>query len=273
MNLETKISLNNGVEIPLLGLGTYLSKPGRETYNAVRYALDIGYRHIDTAALYANEEDIGRAIKDSDVPRDKIFVTTKVWNSDQGYDNTLKAFYKSLKKMKFDYIDLYLIHWPLPELRQDTWRALESIYDRGLCKAIGVSNYTIRHMEEVLHQSYIKPAVNQVEFSPFLYQKELLNYCLHRNVQLEAYSPLTRGKKLDDPKLIELAEKYGKSPAQILIRWALQVKTIVLPKSAHNERIKENADIFDFEISDVDMEILEDFNSDYRIAWDPTDIE
>lgn len=272
MNLETKITLNNSVEIPILGLGTYLSKPGNETYNAVRYALDIGYRHIDTAALYANEEDIGRAIKDSEFQREQIFVTTKVWNSDQGYDNTLKAFYRSLKKLKSDFVDLYLIHWPLPELRKETWRALESLYSRGLCKAIGVSNYTIRHMEEVLHQSYIKPVINQVEFSPYLYQKELLNYCLHRNIQLESYSPLTRGKKFGDPKLLEIAEKYGKSQAQLLIRWALQVGAIVLPKSVHNERIKENADVFDFEITDDDMDILEEFNSDYRIAWDPTDI-
>jgi diketogulonate reductase-like aldo/keto reductase len=273
MDITTKWKLNNGVEIPVLGLGTYLSKPGKETYEAVRYALDIGYRHIDTAALYANEEDVGKAVRDSGVPREEIFVTTKVWNSDQGYDTTINAFYKSLKKLKFDYIDLYLIHWPQPKTRIDTWRALIQLYDEKKASSIGVSNYTIRHMEEVLHGSPFKPLVNQIEFSPYIYQKDILSYCNRRNIIVEAYTPLVRGKKFKDPKLVELAEKYSKTPAQIMIRWALQVGTVVLPKSIHPERIKENADIFDFEISEDDMLLMEDFNENYRVAWDPTKIE
>jgi len=272
MDINTKLRLNNGVEIPALGLGTYLSKPGKDTYEAIRFALDIGYRHIDTATLYANEEDVGKAIRDSGIPREEIFVTTKVWNTDQGFDSTLKAFYKSLKKLKFDYVDLYLIHWPQPKTRCDTWRALIQIYDENRASAIGVSNYTIRHIEEVLHGSPFKPLVNQIEFSPYLYQKDILAYCTRRNILVEAYTPLVRGKKFGDPKLIAMAEKYSKTPAQILIRWALQVGTIVLPKSVHPERIKENADVFDFEISEDDMELMEEFNQNFRVAWDPTKI-
>jgi len=273
MDLKTKLRLNNNIEIPALGLGTYLSKPGRETYDAVRYALDLGYRHIDTASLYANEEDVGKAVQDCGIPRNEIFVTTKVWNSDQGFDNTINAFYKSLRKLKLDYIDLYLIHWPQPKTRSDTWRALIQLYDDNKTGAIGVSNYTIRHMEEVLHGSPFKPLINQIEFSPYLYQRDILAYCTRRNILVEAYSPLVRGKKFNDQKLITFAEKYSKTPAQILIRWALQVGTIVLPKSVHPERIKENADVFDFEISEDDMDVLEDFNENFRIAWDPTKIE
>lgn len=273
MNIKSTLRLNNGVNIPILGLGTYLSKPGKETYNAVRYALDIGYRHIDTATLYANEQDIGKAIRDSGIPRDEIFVTTKVWNSDQGYDKTIIAFHKSLKKLNLDYIDLYLIHWPQPGTRNETWRALMNLYDEKKTRSIGVSNYTIHHLEELIHNFPLKPMVNQVEFSPYLYQKELFKYCLKRSIIIEAYTPLVRGRKFDDPKLIELAKKYSKTPAQILIRWAIQVGTVVLPKSIHPERIKENSEVFDFEINEDDMDYLETFNENFRVAWDPTDIE
>ena len=272
MDIKSTVTLNNLVKIPVLGLGVYLSKPGKETYNAVRYALDIGYRHIDTAALYANEEDVGKAVRDSGIAREEIFVTTKVWNADQGFDNTINAFSQSLRKLHFDYIDLYLIHWPEPKLRQETWRALIKLYDDKKAGSIGVSNYTIRHIEEVLHVSPFKPLINQVEFSPYLYQRDILAYCKTRNILVEAYTPLVRGKKFNEPKLVDIANKYSRTPAQILIRWALQVGVIVLPKSVHEERIKENADVFDFEISEDDMDYMETFDENYRVAWDPSKI-
>jgi len=273
MDINTTIKLNNGIDIPVLGLGTYLTKAGKETINAVRYALDIGYRHIDTAALYVNEKDVGLAVKQSGIAREEIFITTKVWNSDHGYNKTIKAFDESLRKLDSEYIDLYLIHWPVPELRSETWKALEKIYGDGKAKAIGVSNYTIHHLEELLKSCEIVPAVNQVELSPYLQQPELMKYCKEKGIIVEAYSPLTRGKKFNDKRLINLAIKYSKSPAQILIHWALQYETVVLPKSAHQERINENADVFDFEISNEDMDYLKSFDEDFRIAWDPSGLD
>lgn len=273
MDINTDLKLNNGIDIPVLGLGTYKSHPGTETVNAVRYALDTGYRHIDTAALYANEKDVGLAIRQGGIAREKIFITTKVWNSAQGYNNTLKAFDESLKKLNTDYIDLYLIHWPVPESRNETWKALEKLYSDGKAKSIGISNYTINHIEELLKSCGIVPSVNQVELSPFLQQPKLMEYCKEKGIVVEAYSPLTRGKKFKDKRLLGIAEKYSKSPAQIMIRWALQYDTVVLPKSAHPERIKENADVFDFEISPEDMEYIKTFDENFRIAWDPSGIE
>jgi methylglyoxal/glyoxal reductase len=273
MNINSKIQLNNGINIPILGLGTYLSNPGKETQAAVEYALETGYRHIDTAAFYKNEEDVGNAVRNSGIPRSEIFVTTKLWNSEQGFDKALRAFDNSLKKLKLDYVDLYLIHWPIPKLRIDSWRALERIYQQGYCKSIGVSNYMQRHIEELISFAAILPSVNQIEFSPYLYLKELQDFCRDCSIYIQAYTPLVRGKKKDDPRLLSIAKKYNKSWAQILIRWALQVGTIVLPKSVHKERIHENADIFDFEISEKDMDEIKSFHYNYRITWDPTNIE
>jgi len=273
MDINTKITLNNDVKIPILGLGTYQTKSGEEAYNAVRFALDTGYRHIDTAALYANEEDVGKAVKDSGIPREQIFVTTKLWNSEHGYDKALNAFHKSLKKLNTDFVDLYLIHWPVTGLRLKTWDALMHLYSKGLVRSIGVSNYTIKHLKELIKHSDILPAVNQVEFSLYLYQKELLDFCNSHKVHVEAYTPLIRGKKFSDPKLIALADNYGKTPAQILIRWALQVGTIALPKSSRKEKILENASIFDFEISENDMTYMISFNENYRVAWNPSEVE
>ena len=270
MYLDTKIKMNNGVEIPALGLGTYLANAGGEAYDAVMFALQLGYRHIDTAMFYANEADVGQAIKDSGINRDEIFVTTKLWNSDQGYDSALKAFDRSLNNFGLDYIDLYLIHWPLTGKRKDSWKALERIYEEKSARSIGVSNYTIRHIEELKTYANVIPVANQVEFSPFLYQKDLQDYCEENGILIEAYTPLTRGKRFDDPMLIKIAEKYDKTPAQILIRWALQVHTVVLPKSSNKNRIMENADIFDFNINDEDMQVLNNLNEDYRLTWDPT---
>jgi diketogulonate reductase-like aldo/keto reductase len=266
----SSIELNNGVEIPTLGLGVYQSGPGAETQQAVRFALDAGYRHIDTASAYGNEKDVGVAISSSRIARHDLFITTKLWNSDHGYEATLRAFDKSRIELGLDYIDLYLIHWPVPGLRMESWRAMEELLDRGLCRAIGVSNYTIRHLDEHLSTSAVAPAVNQVEFSPFLYQKQLLDYCRERNIQIEAYSPLTQGKKLKHRVVKEISRKYGRTPAQILIRWALEHRLVVIPKSVHRERIEENAQVFDFAISSQDMARLDSLDEGFRTCWDPT---
>lgn len=272
MDLKTKLEMNNGLDIPVLGLGTWQTRAGTETVNSVLWALDFGYRHIDTAAIYENEESVGEGIRKSGIPREEIFVTTKVWNSDQGYDKALRAFDRSIKKLGLDYVDLYLIHWPVEGLRKDTWKALEYLHGNGKVSSIGVSNYTIKHLEELLELASILPIINQVEFHPYLYQKELMDYCNSKNIIIEAYSPLVRGRKFKDPKLIKIAEKYSKSPAQILIRWALQHNLVVLPKSAHRERIIENASVFDFNISAEDMNFLDSFDEVARVCWDPSAI-
>lgn len=272
MKMDSKIKLNNGVEIPALGYGTYKVERGREAFEGTLWALEAGYRHIDTASMYGNESDIGDAVRQSGIPREEIFITTKVWNSDQGFDRTLKAFDASLSRLKSGYIDLYLIHWPVEILRNETYRALESIYAEGRVRAIGVSNFTINHLEELTSKFDTIPAVNQVEFSPYLYQKDLLNYCNSKGILIEAYSPLIRGRKMNDPRLRKIGEKYGKDPAQILIKWGLQHKLVSLPKSSRKDRILSNADVFDFEISPDDMELLDSFNENFRIAWDPSGI-
>lgn len=270
LRIDTKVKLNNGVEMPIFGLGTYQAQSGKETRDAVLYALHAGYRHIDTASMYGNEEDVGTAIAESGIPREEIFVTTKLWNSDHGYDSGLAAFKKSHRRLRLSYVDLYLIHWPVQDLRNETWRALETLLKEGKCRAIGVSNYMIRHLEELLERSSTIPVVNQVEFSPYLYQKDLLEFCRKSKIQLEAYSPLTKGHKLNDPKLVTLASKYSKSPAQILIGWALQHEMVVIPKSSKRERITENAGVFDFTISPEDMRALDSFDQGLRTSWDPT---
>lgn len=272
LKLSDKVKLNNGVEMPMFGLGVYLTKQGKETQSAVKHALTVGYRLIDTASMYGNEKDVGTAIKESGVPREEIFVTTKLWNDDHGYDKALKAFEKSLKKLDIGYIDLYLIHWPAGNKRNDTWKAFEKIIETGKCRAIGISNYMINHIKELLSFAEVVPAVNQVEFSPYLYQKDLLEYCNSNKIQLEAYSPLARGRKLDDPTLNAVSNKYSKTPAQIMLRWALQHKVVVIPKSSNNNRIEENADIFDFNLDDEDMQILDSSNYNFRVAWDPSRI-
>jgi len=270
MNLQSTYKLNNGIAIPAIGLGTYLSKPGVETYDTVLFAIQNGWRHIDTAAFYKNEEDVARAINDSGISREKIFVTTKLWNDDQGYDKALKAFETSMNKFGFEYLDLYLIHWPVKDKRKESWKALERLYDEKVIRSIGVSNYTIRHMQEIYSYANVIPVVNQIEFSPYLYQKALLEFCEANGTLIEAYTPLTRGKKLKEPILRTIAEKYKKTPAQMLIKWALQVHTIVLPKSVNFNRINENADVFDFEISTVDMDTMNHWNENFRTSWDPT---
>jgi len=272
LDIRTTKELNNGVNIPLLGLGTYLNDNGKQAIDSILYAFEIGYRHIDTAAMYENEKEVGEAVNRSGIPREEIFITTKLWNSDHGYQNAIDAFHKSLDKLKLDYVDLYLIHWPVENLRIDSWRALEKLCENGLCKSIGVSNYMERHIAELLNNSEITPVINQVEFSPFLYLKDLKNYCESKNIGFESYSPLTKGYKLNDLRLIEIANRYNKSTSQILIRWCLQKKVICIPKSSQKKHIKENADVFNLNISKEDMNNLDNLNINYRSTWDPTNV-
>ena len=269
LTLKSSAKLNNGVEIPYLGLGVYQSPPGEITLRAVRYALKIGYRQIDTAELYGNEKDVGRALRESGIRREDVFITTKVWNSHQGYDSTLYACEGSLGRLGLSYVDLYLIHWPVQGLGHETWRAMIKLFHQGKARAIGVSNYSIRELNELLDKSDIVPAVNQVEFHPFLYQEELLRFCKNNNIQLEAYSPLTRGKRLNHPNILELAKKYNKTPAQVLMRWSLQHNVIVIPKSIHEVRIKENSQVFDFQLEPKDMKLLDSLNENlYTVFLD-----
>ncbi len=270
---NTQIKLNNGVEMPILGLGTWQIHGTEETEEAILYALDVGYRLLDTADSYGNEENIGLALRKSRTPREEIFITTKLWNSDHGYDSAIAACEKSLKRLGLSYIDLYLIHWPVKDLRSETWRAMETLLNEEKCRAIGVSNYMIWHLEELLGSSSTIPAVNQVEFNPYLYQKDLLEFCRYQNIQVEAYCPLAKGLKFGDPRLVSITGKYSKSPAQILIRWALQHGMVAIPKSSNKERIQDNTNVFDFTISSEDMGFLDSFNENLRTGWDPSTVQ
>ena len=265
---QPKALLNNGISIPLMGLGVY-NMYDKEVEEAVIEALKIGYRLIDTASMYLNEKEVGNAIRRSDIPRSEIFITTKVNNLDQGYDSTLKAFDTSLKKLQTDYTDLYLVHWPIRGKRKDTWKAMERIYAEGRTKSIGVANYVIPLLEEMKNYATIVPAVNQVEFSPYLFLTDLLHYCRQHKIQLQAYSPLVRGKMLKDPRLLGLAKKYNKTPAQMILRWDIQLDVSPIPKSSNPQRLKENFDIFDFIISEEDMQLLNSFHEEMRVAEDP----
>jgi diketogulonate reductase-like aldo/keto reductase len=256
--------------MPLLGVGMWQVPPGRTAVETVRYALKVGYRLIDTASLYGNEREVGKGVRESGVPREEIFVTTKLWNSDHGYGRAMQACDHSLKLLGFEYVDLYLIHWPVAGARKETWEALVSLQKEGRCHSIGVSNYTIKHLRELMNDSPVLPSVNQVEFNPFLYQKELLEFCRKKNIALEAYRPLTRGQRLNHPLLLETARKYSKTPAQVMIRWGLQHDLIVIPKSVKPERMIENSQVFDFIISNDDMTRLDTLNENLRTDWDPT---
>ncbi|AUD03332.1 aldo/keto reductase [Spirosoma pollinicola] len=265
-------TLNNGVEMPLLGLGVYAPKQNDEVQSAIEWALEAGCRLIDTAAAYGNEREVADAIRSSGIPRSDIFITTKVWNEDQGYNKTIRAFNRSLERLSIDVVDLYLIHWPIKEHRHETWRALEKIYSDGRARAIGVSNHYPSHLDELLTQAQITPAINQIELSPYSYLPEVLDYHHQKNIQTEGYAPLVRGEKQNDPKLVELAEKYEKSTYQLLIRWSLQHGVVTIPKSVKRERIQENFNVFDFTISDEDMALMDTFYDNTRIADDPRDI-
>jgi diketogulonate reductase-like aldo/keto reductase len=272
--VKKELKLNSGGEIPALGFGTWQLSPD-EAYESVINAIKSGYRLIDTAKIYRNEEAVGQAIKDSNIARQDIFVTTKLWNSNQGYESTLKAFDDSLAKLGLDYLDLYLIHWPGEgkDKRHQSWRALCELKESGRIKHIGVSNFTITHLEQLLAFSNITPAVNQIEFHPFIYkeQKELLDFCHNKGIVFEAYSPLAQGH-LNDDILTLIAKKQGKSSSQVMLRWAVQKGTIPLPRSRNPSHIKENFEIFDFELSDKEMSHIDDLSNDDRQSWDPTNI-
>src|SRR5579875_2931424 len=259
--------------MPWLGLGVYKAKAGEEVERAVSAALRAGYRSIDTAAFYQNEDGVGKAVKESEIAREDLFITTKVWNTDQGYDSTLKAFEESRKKLDLEYLDLYLIHWPVKSKYKETWRALEKLYKDGLVRAIGVSNFHIHHLEDLMAESEVTPMVNQVEFHPRLFQKELLSFCKQQEIQLEAWSPLMRGELFENTTIVELAHKHKKTPAQIVLRWDLQHGVVTIPKSVHEHRIKENAEIFDFELTSDDMQKMDELHIGKRVGPDPDNFD
>jgi diketogulonate reductase-like aldo/keto reductase len=270
LSLSSRVALNNGVEIPALGLGVF-QVPNEEACRVVRQALEIGYRHIDTAAYYGNEEGVGRAVRESGLARDEVFVTTKLWHTDNGFREALSACDRSLEALGMDHVDLYLVHWPRGD-RQGAWKAMERILDEGKARAVGVSNYLARHLDETISRSSLVPSIDQVEFSPFLYQRDLLSYCRDRGIVLEAYSPLTRGRRLDDPRLVSMARKYRRTPSQMLIRWVLQKGMVVIPKSVNPRRMRENAAVFDFEISAPDEREMDAFDEGFHTTWNPQDI-
>ncbi|WP_243387541.1 aldo/keto reductase [Bacillus kexueae] len=272
-SLQDTVTLHNGVEMPWFGLGVFKVEDGNEAIHSVKMALEVGYRSIDTAAIYENEEGVGQGIRESGVPREEIFVTSKVWNSDQGYESTLQAFQATLDRLGLDYLDLYLIHWPVEGKYKETWKALEHLYKEGKVRAIGVSNFHIHHLEDLMKDAEIKPMVNQVELHPRLAQKELREYCEKHGIQMEAWSPLMQGKLLDNEVLVEIGEKYGKTPAQVILRWDLQSGIITIPKSIKRERIIQNASIFDFELSKEDMDRIDALNKDERVGPDPDNFD
>jgi methylglyoxal/glyoxal reductase len=268
-NLQDCTTLHNGVKMPWFGLGVYKVEEGQEVVNSVKSALSNGYRSIDTAAFYQNEEGVGEAIKQSGIPREELFITTKVWNSDQGYEKTITAFEKSMEKLDIKYLDLYLIHWPVKGKYKETWKALEKLYKDGRVRAIGVSNFHIQHLEDLLSDAEIKPMVNQVEYHPRLSQVVLHEYCKKHNIQFEAWSPLMRGKLLDNPILKGISEKYNKSIPQVILRWDLQNEVVTIPKSIKEHRIIENANIFDFELTEEEMDKIDSLNEDQRVGTNP----
>ncbi|MFS0634466.1 aldo/keto reductase [Mesobacillus foraminis] len=268
-SLKDTTTLHNGVKMPWVGLGVFKVTDGDEVIQSVKAAIKNGYTSIDTAAIYKNEEGVGQAIKESGVPREELFITSKLWNSEQGYESTLKAFETSMEKLGLDYLDLYLIHWPGKDKYKETWKAFEKLYKEGRIRAIGVSNFQIHHLEDLIASAEIKPMVNQVEFHPHLTQKELKAYCEKEGIQLEAWSPLKQGQLLNEPVLQEIAEKYNKSVAQVILRWDIQQGVVTIPKSVKEHRIIENADIFDFELTAEEMDRIDGLNQDSRAGSHP----
>lgn len=266
------LKLNNDVDMPLLGLGVYKANADNEVENAIHCALECGYRLIDTASAYKNEDGVGRAIKSAALPRNEIFVTTKVWNNAQRMGNIEGAFSRSLERLQLDYIDLYLIHWPVPGCYLDTWKHLEEIYHSKRARAIGVSNFEIEHLEDLFQASGIVPAVNQIEFHPLWNQSELFGYCKERNIAIQAYAPLARGAYLNHQLLVEIAQKHQKTTAQIGLRWTVQKGISVIPKSTQEDRIIANAQIFDFELSDDEMRAIDGMDEKFRSSGVPEDM-
>ncbi|MCM3236912.1 aldo/keto reductase [Heyndrickxia oleronia] len=276
-NLQDTTTLHNGVKMPWFGIGVFKVEEGPELVHAVRAAIKNGYRSIDTAAIYGNEEGVGQGIREgiqeAGITREDLFVTSKVWNADLGYESTIQAYETSLKKLGLDYLDLYLIHWPVEGKYKEAWRALETLYKAGKIKAIGVSNFQTHHLEELLKDAEIKPMVNQVEYHPRLSQKEVQTFCQEHGIQLEAWSPLMQGQLLDNEVLAEIATKYNKSVAQVILRWDLQNGVVTIPKSTKEHRIIENANVFDFELTKEDMERIDDLNQNHRVGPDPDNFD
>ncbi|MAO18699.1 aldo/keto reductase [Muricauda ruestringensis] len=268
-DLQGSFELHNGVQMPYFGLGVYQSEDGSEVINAVKAALNHGYRHIDTASIYENEEGVGTGIRESNVDRKDVFLTSKVWNTDQGYDATLKAFDASLERLGTDYLDLYLVHWPKGEISKETWKALEKLYKEKRVRAIGVSNFLQHHLEDLLSSAEIVPMVNQMEFHPYLVQQDLIDFCNSKGIQYEAWSPLMQGNIFDLDVMKELASKYEKTIAQVVLRWDLQKGVVTIPKSSKKERIVANSDLFDFELSKEDVELLDGLEKGKRFGPDP----
>ena len=262
--------LSNGVAIPSLGLGTWRICDQKVVASVVKEAIDVGYKHIDTAAVYNNEEGVGEGIRKASVSRENLFVTSKVWNDDQGYDNTIKAFNRSLEKLGLKYLDLYLIHWPVPNKYRDqyekynyeTWKAMEYLYEEGKVRAIGVSNFQVHHLKELLIKNIkVKPMVNQIEVHPLYFEYDTVNFCIDEGIYVEGYSPLMRGNNLNRHEFLILAEKYNKTPAQICLRWSLQKKIIPLPKTTKRDRLISNLNVYDFELSSEDMKTIDEIAS------------
>jgi diketogulonate reductase-like aldo/keto reductase len=276
-NLQDTTTLHNGVKMPWFGLGVFKVEEGPELEFAVKTAIKHGYRSIDTAAIYGNEEGVGRGIreglKEAGITREELFVTSKVWNADLGYESTLAAYETSLKKLGLEYLDLYLIHWPVEGKFKEAWRALETLYKEGRVKAIGVSNFHVHHLEELLKDAEIKPMVNQVELHPRLTQQEIRQYCENHGIQMEAWSPLMQGQLLDNSVLQEIAGRYDKSVAQVILRWDLQNGIVTIPKSTKEHRIVENAAVFDFELTKEDMERIDGLNENHRVGPDPDNFD
>ena len=273
LNLKSTITMNNCIKIPRLGFGVYRAAQGDETKNAVLNALEVGYRHIDTASAYGNEESVGEAIKESGLKREEIFLTTKLFNSDMRAHRQMDAFKESLDRLKVDYVDLYLIHWPVPGVYLESWKVLEEIYNKGLAKAIGVSNFLQHHLDDVIAHGSIVPAANQVEFSPLWQDNLLIQYCREKNIAFEAWGPLAAGELIGDRTTGDIGAKYGKTGSQVILRWMLQKNIIVFPKTVHKSRMIENADIFDFELSDEDMAIIDNMNRHRRTGPDPDNFD
>jgi len=263
--ISSKIGLNQGTSIPVLGFGTYCDPPRERVEHAVEIAIDVGYRLIDTAMIYQNEKYVGAAIASAGVPRDELFVTTKVYKDAMRMNAVRDSFEESLENLGLEYVDLLLIHRPLSELNVATWHVLEDLYNEGLAKAIGVSNFLIRHLETLCETSESVPAVNQVEFHPFLFRSELLEYCTQHGIIIESYSPMVLGKRSDDERLQVIATAHGKTPAQVLIRWSIQHGCVPIPRSMSENHIRENADVFDFTLSDDEMAGMDGWNEDYSV--------
>ncbi|MED2791044.1 aldo/keto reductase [Bacillus wiedmannii] len=276
-NLQSKAVLNNGVEMPWFGLGVFKVEEGPELVEAIKAAIKAGYRSIDTAAIYGNEAAVGEGIRAgieaNGISREELFITSKVWNADQGYEETIAAYEESLKKLKLDYLDLYLVHWPVEGKYKDTWRALEILYKEKRARAIGVSNFQIHHLQDVIKDAEIKPMINQVEYHPRLTQKELQAFCKEQGIQMEAWSPLMQGQLLDNETLQAIADKHGKTTAQVILRWDLQNGVVTIPKSTKEHRIIANADVFNFELTKEDMEKIDALNQNHRVGPDPDNFD